>query len=116
MNGQKPPTEQTVYLVKEHNDLSQFEPVENADVIQRWYSQNGYSELLPEHAAGGATQATKEPGHEPPGPSTPPQPTVTYVTQQGQQEEKGGTFIGSADYTCHCLSVNWVRGEEQASQ
>lgn len=39
--------EQRIYLVEEYDNLSQFEPVENTDIVQCWYSQNGYSQLLP---------------------------------------------------------------------
>ena len=38
-----------------------------------------------------------------------------YVTQQGQQEEQGSTFIGPSDNACHSLSVNRVWSKEQAS-
>lgn len=90
--------------------------MENADVVQCRYSQDGHSELLPQHAARSAAQAAQEPGHEPPGPGVAPQLTVTYVAQQGQQEEQGGTFIGPAHDARHRLRVDGVRGEEQAGQ
>lgn len=108
--------ERTIYLVEEYDDLLKFEPVENADIVQRRYSQDGYSELLPQHAARSAAQAAQEPGHEPPGPSVAPQLTVTYVAQQGQQEEQGSTFVGPAHDARHRLGVDGVRGEEQAGQ
>lgn len=41
---------------------------------------------------------------------------MTDVTQQGQQEEEGGTFVGSPHDARHCLCVDGVGGEEQASQ
>lgn len=46
----------------------------------------------------------------------PPQVTVTYVAQQGQQKEEGCTFISPADYTCYCLCVDGVGGKEQPCQ
>lgn len=45
-----------------------------------------------------------------------PQPAVTDVAQQGKQEEQGGTHVGPANHACHRLSVDGVRGEEQARQ
>lgn len=105
-----------VYLVEEHDDLSQFEPVENADVIQRRYSQDSHSKLLPQHAAGSAAKAAQEPGHKPPGPSVAPQCTVTYVTQQGQQEEQSGTFISPTHDASHRFSVDGVSSKEEAGQ
>lgn len=62
-----PGLNQPVYLVEECDDLSQFEPVENTDVVQRGHSQHGHSELLPQHAEGGAGQAAQEPGGVPKG-------------------------------------------------
>lgn len=108
--------EQTVYLVEEHDDLSQFKPVENADVVQCRYSQDGHSKLFPQHAASSATQASQKPCHEPPGPSMASQLTVTYVAQQGQQEEQSGSFICPAHDACHRLSVDGVRGKKQAGK
>ena len=60
-----PETRLTVYLVEKHDDLAQFKLVENADVIQRWHSQDGDSQLLPQHAASSTAQATQEPCCEP---------------------------------------------------
>lgn len=48
--------------------------------------------------------------------SAAPQLTVTYVAQQGEQEEQGGTFISPAHDARHRLRVDGVRGEEQAGQ
>lgn len=108
--------EQTVYLVEEHDDLSQLELVENADVVQRRHSQDGHPELLPQHAARSAAQAAQEPGHESPGPGVAAQLAVTHVAQQGQQEEQGGPFVGPAHDAGHRLGVDGVRGEEQAGE
>ena len=105
-----------MYLVEEHDDLPQFEPVENTDIVKRWYSQDCHSKLLPQHAACSAAQAAQEPGQEPPGPGVAPQLTVTYVAQQGQQKEQRGAFISPTHDTRHCFGVDGVRGEEQASQ
>lgn len=46
----------------------------------------------------------------------PPQSTVMNVTQQGQQEEQGSTFIGPSNNASHRLSVDRVRSKYQASQ
>lgn len=94
----------------------QFELVENTDVIQRGYRQDSHPQLLPQHAAGSAAQAAQEPGHDLARPSVAPQLTVAYVAQQGQQEKQGGSFVGATYDTRHCLSVDRVRGEEQAGQ
>lgn len=107
---------QLVYLVEEHNDLSQLELVENADVIERSHGQDGHPELLPQHAAGGAGQAAQEPGRQPPGPGAAPQLAVAYVTQQRQQEEQSGALVGPAHDARHRLGVDGVRGEEEAGQ
>lgn len=45
-----------------------------------------------------------------------PQPAVSDVTQQGQQEEQGGAFVGPPHHARHRLGVNWVGGEQQAGQ
>lgn len=41
---------------------------------------------------------------------------MSDVAKQGQQEEEGRTFVGPAHNAGHCLGVDGVRGEEQASQ
>lgn len=90
--------------------------MENTDVVQRRDSQHGHPQLLPQHAAGRAAHAAEEPDHEPPGLGVAPQLTVTYVAQQGQQEEEGGAFIRTTHDARHRLSVDGVRSEEQAGQ
>lgn len=107
---------QTAYLVEQRDDLSQFESVENADIIQRRDGQDGHTKLLPQHAAGGAAQAGQEPRHKPRGSGTAPQRTVAYVAQQREQEEQGGSLVGPAHDARHRLGVDGVRGEEQAGQ
>lgn len=74
-------TKQTVYLVEEHDDMSQFDSVKNTDVVQRTYSQDRYSQLLPQHATSSAAQAAQEPRHESQEPRVAPQLTVAYVAQ-----------------------------------
>lgn len=41
---------------------------------------------------------------------------MSDVAKQGQQEEEGCAFVGSAYNACHCLGVDGVRGVEQAGQ
>lgn len=41
---------------------------------------------------------------------------MTYVAQQGQQEEQGGSFVGPAHDARHRFGVHGMRGEEQAGQ
>lgn len=108
--------EQIVYLVDKRDDLLQFEPVKNADIVQRQNSQDGHSELLPQHAACSAGQAAQEPDPLPEGTSAAPQLTVTYVAEQGQQEEQGSPFVSPTNDARHRLRVNRVRGKEQTSQ
>lgn len=108
--------QQAVYLVQKREDLAYFESVENTRVIQRRHCQHSHSELLPQHAARSAGQATQEPGHRPTPSGTTPQVTVADVAQQGQQEEEGRAFVGSAHNPGHRLRVDGVRGEEQAGQ
>lgn len=74
---------QTVYLVDQRDDLTQFEPVENTDVVEGRHGQHRHPLLLPQHAAGGAAQAAQKPGPQPAGPRrAPSQGAVTYVAQQ----------------------------------
>lgn len=108
--------ERAVYLVQKREDLAYFESVEYTRVVQRRHCQHGHSQLLPQHAARGAGQATQEPGHGPTPSGASPQLTVADVAQQGQQEEEGRTFVGPAHHARHRLRVDGVRGEEQAGQ
>lgn len=41
---------------------------------------------------------------------------MSDVAKQGQQEEEGRAFVSPAHNAGHCLGVDGVRGEEQASQ
>ena len=41
---------------------------------------------------------------------------MTHVTEQGQQEEQSGAFVGPAHNARHRLRVDGVRGEEEAGQ
>lgn len=108
--------QQTVYLVQKREDLAYFESVEYTRFIQRRHCQHGNSELLPQHTARSAGQATQEPGHKPaPGCAT-PQVTVADVAQQGQQEKEGRAFVGPAYNSGHRFRVDRVGGEEQAGQ
>lgn len=105
-----------LYLEEERDDLSQFEPVENADVVECRYGQDSHSQLLPQHAARSAGQAAQEPRRDPPQPGVAPQLAVAHVAQQGQQEEEGGAFVGPSHHARHRLGVDGVRSKKQAGQ